>query len=87
MQIELAAQMIGYFVPPDVYCRLMLSTVQDSTSAGPLRVLAAVIKSSLQTEIKPQLPALAELLASDVVCHSRQVKTWRCIAQIFTCSD
>lgn len=75
VQIELAAEMVGYFVPPDVYCRLMLPTIQDMPSAGPLRVLAAVLRSSRRCEVQPQLPQLAELLASENVCYSRQVSS------------
>lgn len=73
VQIELAADMIGYFVPPDVYCRLVLPTIQEMPSAGPLRVMAAVLRSSQRRQVEPQLPQLASLLASEDVCYSRQV--------------
>jgi len=65
--------MIGYFVPPDVYCRLMLPTVLDSPGAGPLRVMAAVLRSSQRTEVQPHLEKVANVLTSEAVCYSRQV--------------
>ncbi|XP_046661337.1 dynein axonemal assembly factor 5 [Homalodisca vitripennis] len=70
--IELAAQMVGYFVPPDVYCRLILPSVEEMTSAGVLRVLAAVLRSSVRCQVQPELSAIVEKLSLDAVCHSRQ---------------
>ncbi|XP_054278920.1 dynein axonemal assembly factor 5-like [Macrosteles quadrilineatus] len=70
--IERAAEMLGYFVPTDVYWRLMKPSVQECTGPGPVCVLAAVIRSSPRKAVQPQLVDLANILATDNVCHSRQ---------------
>lgn len=75
LQIVLAAEMIGYFVPPDVYWRLMLHSVQDAADPGPLRILAAVIHTSQGSYLQSQLHSIADTLASETLCHNKQVSS------------
>ncbi|KAL1452619.1 hypothetical protein WDU94_006833 [Cyamophila willieti] len=42
--VERAAEMIGYFVPPSVYCPLILPVLNDLCTVGHITVLAAILK-------------------------------------------
>lgn len=63
--------MIGYFVPPSVYCQLILPNVEEMSKPGALGILAAVIKTSKADLMKDELHNITRIVHS--VCLSKQV--------------
>jgi hypothetical protein len=75
LQIEKAAELIGYFVPPDTYCKLVLPTMEDSANARQLRVFAAILKGSDRTTLKEKLTDIGNFLKSAEICWNKEVLT------------
>jgi hypothetical protein len=73
LQVENAAELIGYFVPPDTYCKLVLATMEDSANAKQLRVFAAILKGSDRTTLKEQLTDIGNFLKCPETCWSKEV--------------
>ncbi|XP_021931973.1 dynein assembly factor 5, axonemal isoform X2 [Zootermopsis nevadensis] len=70
--VEKAAELIGYFVPPDTYCKLVLPTMEDSATAGQLRVFAAILKGSDRSTLKEKLTDIGNFLKSAEICWSKE---------------
>jgi dynein assembly factor 5 len=73
LQIEKAAELIGYFVPPDTYCKLVLPTMEDSATERHLRVFAAILKGSDRTTLKGELMDIGNFLKCAEICWSKEV--------------
>ncbi|ESO87153.1 hypothetical protein LOTGIDRAFT_210534 [Lottia gigantea] len=71
--VQRACELIGYFVSPEVWCKIVLNNLKSSQSYGSLMVTAAVIKGSERQSLKPFLPSICETLTLSDVCHSVQV--------------
>lgn len=68
--IELAAQMIGYFVPPDVYCQIVLQNI--GSDLGSLCVLANIVQTSTRDLLTPHLQEIMTALQLECTHHSRE---------------
>jgi hypothetical protein len=75
LQVENAAELIGYFVPPDTSCKLVLATMEDSANARQLRVFAAILKGSSRTTLKEKLTDIGNFLKRSETCCSKEVLT------------
>jgi hypothetical protein len=73
LQIEKAAELIGYFVPPDTYCKLVLPTMDDSANARQLCVFAAILKGSDRSTVKEKLTDIGNFLKSAEICWNKEV--------------
>ncbi|KAJ9573896.1 hypothetical protein L9F63_008756, partial [Diploptera punctata] len=69
---ERAAELIGYFVPPETYCKLILPTMDESAHVGQMRVFAAVLKGSDKTLLKDKLIEIGDFLRRPDICHSKE---------------
>ncbi|XP_014470409.1 PREDICTED: dynein assembly factor 5, axonemal [Dinoponera quadriceps] len=69
--VETAARYLGYFVNPEIYCHLVLPTVEESTTAGHLRVLAAIISGSEPKALSLRLDTIANFLQQPHICRSK----------------
>jgi len=74
LQVENAAKLIGYFVPPDTYCKLVLATMEDSANARQLRVFAAILKGSSRTTLTEKLTDIGNFLKRAETCWSKEVQ-------------
>ena len=74
-QVENAAELIGYFVPPDTYCKLILATMEDCANARQLRVFAAILKGSNRTTLTEKLTDIGNFLKHAETCWSKEVQT------------
>jgi len=74
LQVENAAELIGYFVPPDTYCKLVLATMEDSANARQLRVFAAILKGSSRTMLTEKLTDIGNFLKRAETCWSKEVQ-------------
>lgn len=72
--VELAAEYLGYFVPPSVYCELLWPTLEQNPTSGHLKVFAAVLRGSLRTLLIPELTKIGELLAKNYICQSSKAR-------------
>jgi hypothetical protein len=73
LQIENAAELIGYFVPPDIYCKLVLPTMEDSANARQLRVFAAILKGSDRASLQGKLTDIGNFSKHAEICWSKEV--------------
>ena len=73
LQIERAAELIGYFVPPDTYCKLVLPTMEESAHDGQLKVFAAILKGSDVTTLKEKLIEIGDFFRRPEICQSKEV--------------
>ncbi|MCI4385297.1 hypothetical protein PGIGA_G00048810 [Pangasianodon gigas] len=76
-----SARLLGVFVSPEVFIKLLLAHVKNSSFCSssspwaPLMVLAAMMKGSNRKVLGPQLLQVGQILAhSDVCQESQQVK-------------
>ncbi|XP_036003889.1 dynein assembly factor 5, axonemal isoform X2 [Fundulus heteroclitus] len=84
-----AAKLIGTFVPPPVFLKLLLEHVTAPSSPSnpwtPLMVLAAVLGGSTKALLKPHLQQVADTLARPEVCQEYQQVMY--LEQLLACVD
>uniref|UniRef100_A0A3Q3ASK3 Dynein axonemal assembly factor 5 n=1 Tax=Kryptolebias marmoratus TaxID=37003 RepID=A0A3Q3ASK3_KRYMA len=86
---NVTAKLIGTFVPPPAFLKLLLEhvTVPHSSSHpwAPLMVLAAVLGGSSRELLKPHLHQIANILIQPDVCQEYQQVMY--LEQLLTCVD
>ncbi|KAM4716682.1 dynein axonemal assembly factor 5 isoform 1-T1 [Anableps anableps] len=84
-----AAKLIGTFVPPPVFLKLMLEHVTAPSSPShpwtPLMVLAAVLGGGSKPLLKPHLQQVADTLVQPEVCQEYQQVMY--LEQLLACVD
>ncbi|XP_050597968.1 dynein axonemal assembly factor 5 isoform X1 [Bombus affinis] len=70
--VERAAEYLGYFVPPKIYCHLIIPTIEDAPSVGHLKVFSAVLKGSEQCTLLPLLEDIGKFLQQSHICQSKK---------------
>ncbi|XP_019113559.2 dynein assembly factor 5, axonemal [Larimichthys crocea] len=84
-----AAKLLGTFVPPVVFLKLLLDHVTTPSSSShpwtPLMVLAAVLGGCPKPLLKPHLEQIANTLAQPDVCQEYQQVMY--LEQLLTCVD
>ncbi|MEQ2303099.1 hypothetical protein AMECASPLE_013259 [Ameca splendens] len=84
-----AAKLIGTFVPPPVFLKLMLEHVTAPSSSSypwtPLMVLAAVLRGGSKQLLKPHLQLVADTLVQPEVCQEYQQVMY--LEQLLACVD
>ncbi|KAM9744970.1 dynein axonemal assembly factor 5 [Menidia menidia] len=84
-----AAKLIGTFVPPPVFLKLMLEHVTAPCSSShpwtALMVLASVLGGSSRPLLKPHLQQIAQTLALPCVCQEYQQVAY--LEQLLACVD
>ena len=73
LQVEKSAELIGYFVSPTVWCKMILDGVRLSQSVGSLIVLAAVIRGSQQAAMKSHLNDIVGVITEPSLCRVADV--------------
>ncbi|XP_065109082.1 dynein axonemal assembly factor 5 [Paramisgurnus dabryanus] len=86
-----SAKLLGVFVSPEVYLKLLLPHVADSASCSsaspwaPLMVLAAVLRGSSREALRPHLLQIGDTLAHPDVCQGSQQVLY--LDQLLACVD
>uniref|UniRef100_A0A8C8DHG9 Dynein axonemal assembly factor 5 n=1 Tax=Oryzias sinensis TaxID=183150 RepID=A0A8C8DHG9_9TELE len=84
-----AAKLIGTFVPPPVFLKLLLDRVNTPHSSAcswaPLMVLAAVLQGCSKPLLKPHLQQIADTLVQPSVCQEYQQVVY--LQQLLACVD
>ncbi|KAF7698269.1 dynein axonemal assembly factor 5-like [Silurus meridionalis] len=84
-----SARLLGMFVNPEVFIKLLLAHVKDSSSyfcsspLAPLMVLAAMLKGSNRKLLSPQLLHIGQILADPGVCQETQNTLY--VEQLLAC--
>lgn len=73
--METAARYLGYFVQPKIYCQLVLPTLDESSTTGHLRVLAAIISGSEQRALSQQLDKIANFLQQPDIIYAMSTES------------
>lgn len=81
----LAAEYLGYFVPPKVYCPLIIEYIHDA-NYGELRIVSSVIKGSKAGELQPFLSKITHLLDGSTFKVSILVVLYTMGFGLFFCS-
>lgn len=63
---------MGYFVPPSIYCKFVLPTLEETITAGHLRVFAGILRGSEATSVLPKISEIGNFLRQSHVCRSRK---------------
>ncbi|XP_033630139.1 dynein assembly factor 5, axonemal-like [Asterias rubens] len=89
-QILLSAEIVGFFVDPEIYWKLVNPTVRSAQSPGVLMTLAGLIRGSKPETLQPQLMSVCQALVDPEVCRneqtSYQVELLSCIQAILATS-
>ncbi|KAK3090687.1 hypothetical protein FSP39_013747 [Pinctada imbricata] len=89
--VQKSAVLVGYFVLPEVWCKLMLGHVSSMQTFPPLMVLASVIQGTEREVIKSYLPSIMETITSHSVCHAHEIQVHtellRCVESIIDISQ
>jgi len=72
-QVLRCAELLGYFVSADVWCKVVLGNVKTSQSAACLSVLAAVIRGSESSQLRPHLDDITATLTDPGISHIAEV--------------
>nr|DBA19487.1 TPA: hypothetical protein GDO54_015320 [Pyxicephalus adspersus] len=64
-----AAELIGTFVNPEVFLKLLLQALQKSPLASHLMILAAFIRGSSKEVLKPHLLRIADAISQTDICQ------------------
>uniref|UniRef100_A0A671MPT5 Dynein assembly factor 5, axonemal-like n=1 Tax=Sinocyclocheilus anshuiensis TaxID=1608454 RepID=A0A671MPT5_9TELE len=86
-----SAKLLGVFVSPEVYLKLLLPHVEDSTSCSsaspwaPLMVLGSVLRGSSREALGPHLIKIGDTLAHPEVCQGSQQVQY--LDQLLVCVD
>ncbi|XP_033213240.1 dynein assembly factor 5, axonemal [Belonocnema kinseyi] len=83
--VQLAAEYIGYFVPPDVYCQLVLPSLEENLTTGHLKVFGSILKGSSRKTLSPQLKKIGNFLKQKHICQSRKTTYQKQI--LFCCTS
>nr|XP_033819652.1 dynein assembly factor 5, axonemal [Geotrypetes seraphini] len=67
-----SAELIGIFVSPEVFLKLILSALQKSPSPSHLMVLAAVIRGCPSQMLTPHLNKIASTLSQPEICQGSE---------------
>ncbi|XP_011496819.1 PREDICTED: dynein assembly factor 5, axonemal [Ceratosolen solmsi marchali] len=70
--IEMAAEYMGYFVPPNIYCDLVIPAIEENPTPGHLKIFAAILKGSMQETLAPELLRIGNFLQENYICQSRK---------------
>lgn len=70
--VERAAGYLGYFVHPKTCCHLIIPTLEESPSAGHLRVFSAILKCSKGCNLVPLLEDIGKFLQQPHICQSKK---------------
>jgi dynein assembly factor 5 len=74
LQVEHSAELIGYFVEPNVWMKLVLKGLRMSQSHGNILVIGAIIRGSQASLLLPHLDDLCQAVSSPDVCHTVMVR-------------
>ncbi|XP_051790072.1 dynein axonemal assembly factor 5-like [Erpetoichthys calabaricus] len=78
-----SAELIGTFVSPEVFLKLILTSLQKAPSPTHLMVLASVIKGCPGSLLAPHRPTLADALAHPDVCQASEKLAF--LEQLLSC--
>ncbi|XP_046740664.1 dynein axonemal assembly factor 5 [Diprion similis] len=90
--VELAAEYMGYFVPPDVYCHLVLPTLEENPTPGHFRVFSAILRGSDRKSLSPRLEIIGDFLQQPAICRGKNFQYQKQILQcckslMFVCQE
>ncbi|XP_023244621.1 dynein assembly factor 5, axonemal-like [Centruroides sculpturatus] len=72
--ISQSAELLGYFVKPNDWIKILLPTITSLPSAGNLLILSCLIKRSQKKLLESELDKVCNALAQSDVCRSFQVQ-------------
>lgn len=73
VQVLKCAELLGYFVSADVWCKMLLENVKSSQSSASLSVLAAVIRGSEPSQLAPHLDSISAVITDPAICQVAEV--------------
>ncbi|XP_064635749.1 dynein axonemal assembly factor 5-like [Lineus longissimus] len=79
-----AAELVGYFVEPEVWCKLVLPAVKTHQNYNTLMVLAAIIKGCQKAKIQPFIQVIAATISVPDVSQTNQANVQ---LQLIDCVD
>ena len=74
-QVMKSSELLGFFVKPEVWCKIVLQNIKMSQSAGSLTILAAIIRGSDRNLVRPNLPDIVEVITDPGICHIADVSS------------
>lgn len=76
-QCTRSAELVGTFVSPEVFLKLILPALRKSPSPSGLLVLASLIRGCPREALRPHVKVIAVELAQAHICQaSENVSTW-----------
>ena len=73
LQAMRSGELLGYFVLPEVWCKMVLQQVKLSQSAGALLVLSTLVRGARPDALLPVLQDVCNVLADPLVCRVAEV--------------
>ncbi|XP_053327165.1 dynein axonemal assembly factor 5 [Spea bombifrons] len=80
-----SAELIGTFVNPEVFLKLILNSLKKSPLASHLMVLAACIRGSSRERLKPHLNQISSVLSHAETCQGSEKVLY--LEQLLNCVD
>ena len=73
VEVEQSAELVGYFVKPDVWVKPVLTGLTVSLSHGNILVLANIIRGSQPSLLQPHISVIFNAMENPDVCHTAKV--------------
>ena len=67
LQVVKSAELVGYFVSPEVWVKMTVQSVKTSQSYNTLMVLSAVIRGSDRQKLKPFLEEISNVISDSAI--------------------
>ena len=67
LQVVKSAELIGYFVSPEVWVKMTLQSVKTSQSYNTLMVLSAITRGSNGQRLKPYLQDISRVISGPAI--------------------
>lgn len=84
-QVLKSAELLGYFVKPDVWCKVLLQNVRMSQTAGSVAILAAVIRGTQKSCLLPFISEITTVISDPGLCHVAEVELLLYVECCFHC--
>lgn len=73
LQVQRSTELIGYFVEPDVWWKLVQANIKSTQYYTSLMILAYIMKGTERRKLKPYLSDICCTLANPDICLTVQV--------------
>ncbi|XP_005100812.1 dynein assembly factor 5, axonemal [Aplysia californica] len=74
LDVQRSAELVGYFVKPEIWKKVLLVSLRQSLSSGVVMTLASIVKGCTHDLLLPHQQDLVESILNPDICHTVEAK-------------